>query len=105
MHIMRDEFLLLSRTGRMPPGHPRAGPAQHRHELPPTEPWVLQTALAVLAGMLRHRRDGGAVGQAPDAVGQAPAPGAGYADPETYLQLEFAVGFATEDEPSLPASQ
>jgi hypothetical protein len=97
MHIMRDEFLLLSRTGRMPPGHPRAGPVQHHHELPPPEPWVLQTALAVLAGMLRHRRAGGA-------VGQPPAPGAAYADPETYLQLEFAVGFATEDEPSLPTS-
>lgn len=90
MHYNRDEFQLLSRGGRVPPAV-RAGPPGPRHELPPAEPWLLQLAVAAVAGMLRHGRSAGQPTR-----GSAPA--VGYADPERYLELEFAVGFAAEDE-------
>jgi hypothetical protein len=78
----RDELMLLSRTGRVPRGRPRAGPSHPRHELPAAEPWLLQLALAAVAGMLRR--------------GRAPEP---RLDRDAYTELEFAVGFAADDEP------
>jgi hypothetical protein len=84
MYYNRDEFLVWSRTGRVPPGAPRAGPPHPRHELPSAEPWLLQMAVAAVAGMLR--RDGGKNARL---------------DPDDYLKLEFAVGFAADEEPWL----
>jgi hypothetical protein len=84
MYYNRDEFLVWSRTGRVPPGAPRAGPTHPRHELPPAEPWLLQAAVAAVAGMLRH--------------GRAKPP---ELDRDAYLALEFEVGFAADDDPWL----
>ena len=84
MYYSKDEFLVWSRTGRLPPGAPRAGPPHPRHELPPAEPWVLQLAVAAVAGMLRRGRADSA-----------------RLDPDEYLKLEFAVGFAADEEPGL----
>ena len=95
MYYNRDEFLLLGRTGRVPPAA-RPGPRSQDPLLGPggalrRDPWLLQLAVAAVAGMLRHGR---AAGQpTPES-----APAVGYADPESYLELEFAVGFAAEDE-------
>lgn len=95
MFYDKDEFLLLSRGGRVPPavraGPPRGDPA------PPGEPWLLQAFAAALAGMLRP---GGAPAESPKS-----APATGYVDPEGYLELEFAVGFVAEDEPWLGSTQ
>ncbi len=95
----RDELRLLSRGGRVPPAV-RAGPpgGRGRDQLPGAEPWVLQVAVAAVAGMLRPGRS---ARQPP----RESAPAVGYADPEGYLELEFAVGFAAEDEPWLQSTQ
>lgn len=93
----RDELRLLSRSGHVPPAV-RAGPPGPRHEPPLAEPWLLQAARAALAGM----RGRGGRGDGPAAES---APAIGYADPEGYLELEFAVGFAAEDEPWLKSTQ
>jgi hypothetical protein len=81
MYYNRDELLLLSRGGRLPPAV-RAGPPHPRPELPPAEPWLLQLAVAAVAGMLR--RGGGRQTRI---------------DRDAYMELEFAVGFAADDEP------
>ncbi len=110
MHYNRDEFTLLSRGGRVPPAV-RAGPARRDPLLGPggalaADPWLLQALRSAVAGMLRHARPaapaGGSARPGPSAVS---APASGYADPEAYLELEFAVGFAAEDEPWLQSSQ
>jgi hypothetical protein len=95
MHYNRDEFLLLSRGGRVPPAV-RAGPASRDPLVGPGgalagEPWLLQALSAAVAGMLRHARPAGE-------PRRESAPAVGYADPEGYLELEFAVGFAADDE-------
>ena len=74
MFYNRDEFMLLSRGGRVPRAAPRAGPSDPRHELPPAEPWRVQLAVAAVAGRLRRHR----------------APGA-QLDRDAYRELEFAV--------------
>ena len=93
MYYNRDEFLLFSRTGRVPPAV-RAGPRARDPLIGPGgalagEPWLLQLVRDALAG-LRHRRRCIVAG----APQHDAAPAVGYADPEGYLELEFAVGFA-----------
>jgi hypothetical protein len=93
MYLNREEFLLLSRRGSVPPAI-RAGPRHPEYDLAASldelrpRPWVLRSMAAALGGMLRHapRSDGGA--GAADQVDRA-----------AYLELEFAVGFGFEDEP------
>ncbi len=80
MYYDRDEFLLFSRGGRVPPAV-RAGPPRAQPELPPPEPWLLQMARAAVAGMLRRDRHQDA-----------------RLDRDAYLELEFAVGFAADDD-------
>jgi hypothetical protein len=110
MHYNRDEFMLLSRGGRVPPAV-RAGPPGRDPLLGPGgalvgEPWLLQALSAAVAGLLRHaRRAAPAQGSARVQSSAGRAPASGYADPEAYLELEFAVGFAAEDEPWLHSSQ
>lgn len=93
MHINREEFLLLSRRGSVPPAT-RAGPrhpgydlAEGRDELR-ARPWVLRSMAAAVGGMLQHP---------PRSEGRAGA--AEQVDRATYLELEFAVGFGFEDDP------
>ena len=81
MYYNRDEFLLLSRGGRVPPAV-RAGPAPPAPQLAAAEPWLIQLAVAAVAGMLRRGRESGA-----------------RLDRDAYLELEFAVGFAADEEP------
>ncbi len=93
MYQNRDELMLFSRTGRFPPAT-RAGPG---HRLPAYEQDLIR--LRDRGGRLRRvlarlRRPG---------PGASPTPAAapsirGYADRESYLELEFAVGFAMEEE-------
>ncbi|HWE12395.1 MAG TPA: hypothetical protein VG365_02730 [Solirubrobacteraceae bacterium] len=99
MYYNRDELMLLGRRGSVPPAA-RAGPPGRLYDygdgryrrLPPAEPWLLQLLGAAVRRMLRHGRGGAA-----RPGGRGPA--VGYADRESYLELEFAVGFAAEDEP------
>jgi hypothetical protein len=93
VYFNRDEFMLLSRQGRVPPAV-RAGPPGPRHEIPAAEPWLLQLMAAAVHGALRHARPGA---PRPQDAGGSP----GSVDRDTYLELEFAVGFAAEDEPWL----
>ena len=97
MYFNRDEFMLLSRGGRVPPAV-RAGPPRRDHEvydldLPARQPWLVELAAAAVHGMVRHRRSAAGAGRAP--VGSD-----GVADRDGYLELEFAVGFVSDDEPS-----
>lgn len=99
MYYNRDEFLLLSRSGRV--ARSGAGPPSRLYDpgdpLPdraPATPWLLRAMGAALSGMWRHTDEGQAAG--------TPAPVATEPDAwDTYLELEFAVGFAAEDEPWL----
>jgi hypothetical protein len=97
----RDEFMLLSRGGRVP--RARAGP-RYREQLAPHD---RDNILAGSTGRRLTRRAfrpsrlwetlgrGGRAGRQP---ARSPSISA-YADPECYLDLEFAVGFeAVEDE-------
>jgi hypothetical protein len=101
MYYNRDEFMLLSRRGSVPPTA-GAGPpgrlydhGEHRSGgLPPAEPWLLQLLGAAVRGMLRHGQGGAPRPSGAGATG-------GYADRESYLELEFAVGFGADDEPWL----
>ena len=101
MHYNRDEFLLLSRGGRVPPAV-RAGPRGRDPLVGPggalaAEPWLLQALRAAVAGMLRQARSA--------AEPRESAPAVGYVDPEGYLEMEFAVGFAADDDPWLQSTQ
>ncbi|HWE10488.1 MAG TPA: hypothetical protein VG325_14140 [Solirubrobacteraceae bacterium] len=90
MYYNRVEFMLLSRGGRVPPAT-RDGPPGRLYDygdgryrrLPPREPWLLQMLSAAMRGMLRHGQAGG------------------YADRDSYREMEFAVGFGADDEPWL----
>ncbi len=100
MYYDRDEFMLLSRTGRVPPAT-RAGPrsdedrVRHRADClaARSEAGILRRMVRALA----WRRpapapaDGGRDPRRAQAVH-------GYADRDSYLELEFAVGFGIEDE-------
>ena len=89
MYYNRDEFLLLSRGGRVPP---RTGPPRPRPQPSAGEPWLMRLAGSALSGML---------GSGPTGAERVSprGPAAGYADRQSYLELEFAVGFAADDEP------
>ena len=92
----KDEYMLLSRGGRVPPAT-RAGP-HYRNRLSPAE--VELAGIRPRRGRLRRwasdvrRRIVGGPSRGP---AQSPGIG-GYADSESYFELEFAVGFAVEDE-------
>ena len=103
MYYNRDELLLLSRTGRVPPAV-RAGPRSRDPLIGPGgalrgEPRLLQAFGAAVSRMLQRGR---CIVAGPQ---RESAPAVGYADPEGYLELEFAVGFAAEDEPWLESTQ
>lgn len=91
-----DEYMLLSRGGRVPPAS-RAGP-RYRNGLSPAE--LQRVGIRPGRGWLKRRasqvrrRVGGRRGRVP---AQSPGIG-GYTDGESYFELEFAVGFAVEDE-------
>jgi hypothetical protein len=92
----RDEYMLLSRGGRVSPAT-RAGP-RYRSRLSPAE--LEPAGVRPRRGRLKRwasdvrRRIGAGRGRGP-----AQSPGiSGYADSESYFELEFAVGFAVEDE-------
>jgi len=98
MNLNRDEFLLLSRTGRGPHST-RASPPSHE----PPEPERsgrrfrprADSGLSLRAGAasrLRHvlsARPGRSAG---------PSRTLGYRDEQTYFEMEFAVGFPAEEE-------
>jgi hypothetical protein len=117
MYLNTDELLLLSRGGRVPPVS-RAGP-RYRDWLSPLEreglrvvrSWGLRSARRRRAAQLRKalgQLGAGSVrgtrepAREPDREsGREPARApsvTGYADRESYVELEFAVGFAVEDE-------
>jgi hypothetical protein len=98
MFNYRDEYMLLSLSGRVETAR-RAEPA-HRHRLSPAD--LKPAAVRPARGRLRRwapdlrpaigagrRRDRGPA--QPPAVGSP-------VDGESYFELEFAVGFAVEDE-------
>jgi hypothetical protein len=101
MYHDRDEFTLLSRGGRVP--RARAGP-RYRDRIEPCDRDIAQRdrfggRLALRAfrpSRLRRLLSGS------DRAGSQPARSpsiTGYADPDSYLELEFAVGFdPVEDE-------
>ncbi|HEX4009681.1 MAG TPA: hypothetical protein VHX62_06720 [Solirubrobacteraceae bacterium] len=101
MYQSKDELWLLSRGGRVPPVS-RAGP-RYRDRLAPHD------REAALAGRSRGRlpvpalrparlrRALGGGGRADHEPARAPSI-RGYASPESYVELEFAVGFGTEEE-------
>lgn len=92
MHYSRDELMLFRRCGVVPPAT-RPGPPRRRvgpkandagdvaPVAEPPVPWLLGLAASVLSSAARR-----------------PAPQRGSADDQTYLELEFAVGFGAEDE-------
>lgn len=85
MYYSRDDFLFRSRPWVVPPRDGWA--SSHTAEVPPRPPWLL-TAM---------------VGAVRDALARRPAPPAdrveSYAERPAYRELEFAVGFAPDDEP------
>lgn len=99
MYYNQDEFLLLSRTGRVArsgagPPRPLYVPGEALPDRSPGAPWLLRAVGAALSGMWRHTRDG----RTPGPAGPPDAETAAF---ENYLELEFAVGFGAEDEPWL----
>jgi hypothetical protein len=101
MYQNKDELWLLSRAGRVPPVS-RAGP-RYRDRLAPHD---RETALpgrsrgrvpALALAPARLRRALGGGGRAEREPARAPSI-RGYASPETYVELEFAVGFGVEEE-------
>lgn len=96
MHINRDEFMLLSRRGSVPPAT-RAGPPSRsvqRYEPDPPAPRLKERVSAAVGG-IRGRLSG----SGPERPHSARSHG--YAEQESYVELEFAVGFGVEDEPWL----
>lgn len=101
MYTNRDELLLLSRTGRFPHGD-RGGPrAAEPRPGPQTSPpgqggghrgLLTRAASGCRRALLRGGRGVGAPGRVTPR---------GYAQREHYVELEFSVGFAAEDEPWL----
>jgi hypothetical protein len=101
MYLNRDEFLLLSRTGRGPYST-RAGPGpDERFEAGVTpRRWRprARSGLSLRSGSgwrLRHvlgPRSGRRIGPT------RPSRSVGATDQETYFEMEFAVGFPVEDE-------
>jgi hypothetical protein len=65
------------------------------------EPWILQMLGSAVRGMLRHERSAPERPAAGAGRVSPSGPATGYADREAYLELEFAVGFAADDEPWL----
>jgi len=104
----RDEYMLLSLSGRVQSAT-RAGP-RHRHRLSATE--LEAAGVRPARGRLRRwmselRRGAGDGGRGDRGLakpsrgdrGSAQPPGiGGQVDGESYFELEFAVGFAVEDE-------
>ncbi len=95
MYCNRDELMLFSRTGRFPPAT-RDGPGRRRR-------------VGAYEQDLSRRRDRGGSLRRVLARLRSAAPVAspppepvpsmrGYADHQAYLELEFAVGFAVEEE-------
>jgi hypothetical protein len=105
MYLNSAELLLLSRGGRVPPVS-RAGP-RYRDWLAPDERERLQVARSWGLRSFRRRRSarlrealgglGGGGGRGTREPARAPS-FPGYADRESYVELEFAVGFAAEEE-------
>jgi hypothetical protein len=96
MHINRDEFMLLSRRGSVPPAT-RAGPhsrSVQRYEPGPPAPRLAARVSAAVGG-IRGWLSGSASERPRSARGH------GYAEQESYIELEFTVGFGVEDEPWL----
>jgi hypothetical protein len=96
MFSPRDQYMLLSLSGRVQSAT-RAGP-RHRNQLSPIELEV--AGLRPARGRLRRwaselRRGAGRRG---DRGSAQPSGTGGQADGESYFELEFAVGFAVEDE-------
>ncbi len=114
MYCNRDELMLFSRTGRFPPAA-RAGPG-HRHRMAADEQdrFARRGRGGRLRRVLAHLRPSAPTGgRAPEPLpsmrgwpsaptgGRPPEPlpsMRGYADRQAYLELEFAVGFAVEEE-------
>jgi hypothetical protein len=101
MYLNTDELLLLSRGGRVAPVS-RAGP-RYRDWLEPHQRESLTVVRAWGRRSLRRRRTarlrealggGGPFSRQPARAPQF----SGYADRETYVELEFAVGFGAEEE-------
>jgi hypothetical protein len=98
MHINRDEFMLLSRRGSVPRAT-RAGPdspSVQRYEPDPRAP-RLGARVSAAVGGIRGRLSGS--GSGPERPRSARTHG--YAEQESYIELEFTVGFGVEDEPWL----
>ena len=101
MYQSKDELWLLSRGGRVAPVS-RAGP-RYRDRLAPPERDRVQVqasrdrlrAHALSPARLRRALGGG--GRAEREPARAPSIG-DYASSESYVELEFAVGFGVEDE-------
>jgi len=105
MYQHKDELWLLSRGGRVPPAS-RAGP-RYRDRLSPYDREAalagrargrLSAGPAVLPRLRSRRRQaigGGGRGEREPALAPSIR---GYASPESYVELEFAVGFGVEEE-------
>jgi hypothetical protein len=92
MHYSRDELMLFRRCGVVPPAS-RPGPSRRRVRLRANDPGQVRPAAEPPVPWL--------LGLAASVLGSAatrPVPRSEAADRETYLELEFAVGFGAEDE-------
>lgn len=104
MHVRHDELYLLSRTGRFPVSErsrnsspPRPAPPPR----PPTRPpghggghrGLVARAVSGCRGALRRGGEHEHGVSAPGRTGPS-----AYARRESYVELEFAVGFGAEDE-------
>lgn len=102
MHVRHDELCLLSRTGRYPASRAggKRGPAPPPR--PPTRPpghggghrGLVSRALSGCRRALHRPSERGI--STPSRTGPT-----AYAQRDTYVELEFAVGFGTDDEPWL----
>ena len=100
MYLNRDEFLLLSRTGRGTYST-RAGPGpDERFEAgitPRLFRWRARSGLTLRSGSGRGLRH--VLGPRSGRIGPTrPSRSVGSTDEETYFELEFAVGFPAEED-------
>jgi hypothetical protein len=96
MNLNRDEFLLLSRTGRGPHST-RAGPPVRQEPVPSDRRFARRAVSGLSLPMAAASRLRHALGPR-SRRSTRPSRTLGYVDEQTYFELEFVVGFPAEEE-------